>query len=47
MQAEAPEVIWLVVTTIGVLALGGVIAWSMLHYKAWRERRARRARPTD
>jgi hypothetical protein len=47
MQSEAPEVTWLIMTTIGVLVLGGAIAWTMLRYKAWRERRARQSRPTD
>jgi hypothetical protein len=42
---ETPDLLWLAVTTLGVLALGGVMFYAMIRYRAGQNRR--RSRPTD
>ena len=43
---ETPDLLWLSVTTLGVLGLGGMILYAMIRYRAWQGRR-RHSRPTD
>ena len=45
-MSETPDLLWLSVTTLGVLVLGGMIFYSMTRYRAWQDRR-RHSRPTD
>jgi hypothetical protein len=42
---ETPDLLWLAVTTLGVLFLGGLIFYAMSRYRVWQDRR--RSRPTD
>ena len=42
---EIPDLLWLAVTTLGVLSLGGMIFYAMSRYRAWQGKR--RSRPTD
>jgi hypothetical protein len=42
---ETPDLMWLAVTTLGVLALGGMLFYAMIRYRAGRN--SRRSRPTD
>ena len=43
---EIPDLLWLAVTTLGVLAMGGMIIYAMNRYRAWQDKR-RPAQPTD
>jgi hypothetical protein len=47
MSQETPEVTWLIVTTVGVLVLGAVMAWALMRYRRWRHRAPHPERPTD
>jgi len=42
---ETPDLLWLGVVTVGVLALGGMMFYATIRYRAWQDRR--HSRPTD
>ena len=42
---ETPDLLWLAVVTLGVLALGGMMFYATIRYRATQDKR--RARPTD